>query len=83
VAPNLDWSPTFYFVDSANTVTNDGYAVLNLKVGYDFRKFEAFFQATNLTDRNYSGSVQVDSEIGFFFEPSNGRSAFVGLRWKM
>lgn len=35
VAPNLEWSPQTYFVDSANTTRNDKYAVLNLKAGYE------------------------------------------------
>ncbi|MGH9914388.1 MAG: TonB-dependent receptor domain-containing protein, partial [Pyrinomonadaceae bacterium] len=35
IAPNIDWSPASYFVNSANTDRNDKYAVLNLKGGYD------------------------------------------------
>lgn len=45
VALNADWSPAAYFVDSANTIRNDGYAVFNLKAGYDRRRFGVYFEA--------------------------------------
>ncbi len=87
VAPNLDWSPARYFVDSANTAVNTSYAILNLKAGYDWaagRNVLAsfYFEAANLTDRNYSGSVQVDNDLGRFFEPANGRSVYAGVSWR-
>ncbi|MCI0717417.1 MAG: TonB-dependent receptor [Acidobacteria bacterium] len=82
IAPSLDWSPASYFVDSANTARNDQYAVLNFKVGYDWRRIGFYFEAFNLTDRNYSGSVQVDNALGRYFEPANGRSLYGGLRWR-
>jgi iron complex outermembrane receptor protein len=81
IAPMLDWSPVVYFIDSANTVRNDQYAALNLKAGYDWRKFGLFLEAANLTDRNYSASVQVDAGDGHFYEPANRRSVYGGVRW--
>jgi iron complex outermembrane receptor protein len=83
IAPNIDWSPSTYFADSANTFSNDSYAVLNLKAGYDWRSFGLYFEAANLADRLYSASVVVDNELGRYLEPANRRSAFVGLRWRM
>jgi hypothetical protein len=47
-----------------------------------FQKF-GLFQGANLTDRIYSGSVSVDSAIHRFYEPSNGRSAFAGIRFRL
>ncbi len=87
VAPNLDWSPASYFVDSRNTAVNAGYAVMNLKAGYDWAAggnmvASFYFEAANLTNRNYSGSVQVDNALGRFFEPANGRSVYGGLSWR-
>jgi iron complex outermembrane receptor protein len=79
IAPNVDWSPASYFVDSANSLRNDSYAVFNLRAGYDRRRFGIFFEANNLGDRIYSGSVQVDAGNGRYFEPGNGRSAFGGF----
>jgi iron complex outermembrane receptor protein len=80
VAPNLDWSPATYFVNSPNTVKNDKYAVMNLRAGYDWNKFGIYVEGVNLTDRLYSASVQVDSDAGTFFQPSNGRSIIGGIR---
>jgi iron complex outermembrane receptor protein len=82
LAPLLDWSPATYFMDSANTARNDKYAVLSVRAGYDLRRATLYFEAANLTDRLYSGSVQVDNALGRFFEPSAGRSLHAGLRWR-
>jgi iron complex outermembrane receptor protein len=82
IAPNVDWSPATYFMDSANTARNDKYAVLNLRAGFDRGQWGIFFEANNLTDRLYSAAVQVDNDAGSFFEPSNGRSVSVGLRYR-
>ncbi|HKR11650.1 MAG TPA: TonB-dependent receptor [Pyrinomonadaceae bacterium] len=82
VAPNVDWSPATYFMDSANTAQNDKYAVLNVRAGFDRPRWSIFFEAQNLTDRLYSPAVQVDNEAGNFFEPANGRSASVGFRYR-
>ncbi|HJU56803.1 MAG TPA: TonB-dependent receptor [Pyrinomonadaceae bacterium] len=82
IAPNVDWSPATYFMDSANTARNDKYAVLNLRAGFDRQRWGIFFEGANLTDRLYSAAVQVDNEAGSFFEPSNGRSAYAGFRYR-
>jgi iron complex outermembrane receptor protein len=81
VAPNVEWSPATYFVDSANTVRNDKYTALNLKGGYDWERWGVYVEGANLTDRVYSPSVVVDAANGRFFEPANGRSLYVGLRF--
>jgi iron complex outermembrane receptor protein len=82
IAPSVDWSPATYFMDSANTARNDKYAVLNLRAGFDRQQWGIFFEAQNLTDRLYSASVQVDNDAGRFFEPANGRSAYVGFHYR-
>jgi iron complex outermembrane receptor protein len=82
VAPNLDASPASYFVDSANTTRNDSFAVFGLKAGYPIGGLTLFLDASNLTDEDYSGSVQVDNAIGRYLEPGNGRSVVVGLGWR-
>ncbi len=87
VAPNLDWSPARYFVNSLNTVANTAYAVLNLKAGFDWSasqnlRTSFYLEASNLTNRKYSASVQVDNALGRFFEPSDGRALYAGLSWR-
>lgn len=80
LAPNLDWSPSSYFVDSVNSVQNGNWAVINLRAGYDWSKIGIFLEAQNLTDRYYSGSVIVDDGAGRFFEPGVPRSVYGGVR---
>ncbi|HKX33084.1 MAG TPA: TonB-dependent receptor [Blastocatellia bacterium] len=82
IAPNVDWSPATYFMDSANTARNDKYAALNVRAGFDRKQWGIFFEANNLTNRLYSASVQVDNDAGRYFEPSNGRSIYVGWRYR-
>lgn len=82
IAPNVDWSPATYFLDSPNTVTNDKYAVLNVRAGFDWRQLGIVLEGANLTDRRYAASTQVDSAAGRYFEPGNGRSVSVGLRYR-
>ena len=40
-----------------------------------------FAAAQNLTNERYSGSVQVDNAANRYFEPSDARSFFAGMRW--
>ena len=40
-----------------------------------------FAAGENLTNRRYSGSVQVDNADGRSFEPSDGRSVYAGFQW--
>jgi iron complex outermembrane recepter protein len=82
VAPNIEWLPQGYYVNSSNTERTDKYSVLNLKAGKSWENFSLYMEASNLLDRKYSGTVQVDVESGRYYETSAGRSAYVGLRYK-
>jgi iron complex outermembrane recepter protein len=79
IAPNVDWSPAAYFVNSANTFRNDSYAVFNVRAGFDRTTYGIFFEGSNLINRIYSASVVVDDATNRFYEPANGRSAYVGF----
>lgn len=74
--------PTQYFVNSANRETNDGWATLNLRAEWAAPKLgaTAFVQASNLADRRYSASVQVDNANGRYHEPADGRAVYAGIR---
>jgi hypothetical protein len=41
----------------------------------------AFLEGRNLLDERYSGSVQVDNAAARFYEPSDRRAFYAGLRW--
>ncbi len=83
IAPAVDASPSPYFVDSANTASNARYVVWNLSAGWDGPAFGLFLQLTNLGDTVYSAAVQVDNDLGRYFEPADGRSVAGGIRWRM
>jgi iron complex outermembrane recepter protein len=72
------------YVDDVNSDAAPGYAVFNLRAGYEFRLGAArmflYGRLDNLFDRNYAGSLIVNDGNQRFFEPAAGRRLFVGLR---
>jgi iron complex outermembrane receptor protein len=82
LAPTLEWIPQSYFLDSQNTVTNDGWTNLSLRAEWATAYGMTLFAAgQNLADRRFSQSVQVDNAAGQYYEPADGRSFYAGLRW--
>ncbi|MFW6085165.1 MAG: TonB-dependent receptor family protein, partial [Gemmatimonadota bacterium] len=82
LSPNLEWVPGSYFVNSDNTVENDGWTSLGLRAEWKMTGtgLELFVEGRNLTDATYSGSVNVDDAAGRYFQPADGRSFVAGLR---
>ena len=60
------------------------YALFDIRLGYDHKptKLSVFFEGRNLTNKNYSSSVVVDSAVGRYFEPGDGRAFYGGLEWR-
>ena len=83
IAPRLESVPGSYFINSANTASNEGWTTLGLRVEWEFDRLglAAFASGQNLTDERYSASVQVDNAAGRSFEPADGRSFYLGMRW--
>jgi iron complex outermembrane receptor protein len=82
LAPSVEWVPQNYFLDSQNTVKNDGWTNLSLRAELATSFGMSLFAAgQNLTNRRFSQSVQVDNAAGKWFEPADGRSFYAGLRW--
>ena len=81
--PNLEWVPSSYFLDSANTEKNDGWAVLGFRTEWkvDSIGLLAFVELRNLTDVNYSPAVTVDDAAGQYFLPADARSIYGGVQW--
>jgi iron complex outermembrane receptor protein len=84
IAPSLEWVPDDLYVDSANTVTSDGWLTLGLRGEWDLAGLgaTAFVEARNLTDEVYSPTVSVDDGAGRYFQPADGRSLYAGVRWR-
>ena len=85
--PNVEWTPQSYFVDNANTLKSDGYAIWGLRLGYERENFSAYVEGRNLSDQKYISSVSVAGDLGGmdgnYFNPGTGRSVYAGmkLRW--
>lgn len=82
LAPSVEWVPQSYFVNSQNTVRNDGWTNVSLRAELATSHGMNLFAASqNLTNRLFSQSVQVDNAAGKWFEPADGRAFYAGLRW--
>jgi iron complex outermembrane receptor protein len=57
--PNVEWSPSDYPVDMANTLFADSYALLGFRLGWRSKHWNVFFDARNLTDERYAATTGV------------------------
>lgn len=93
IGPNVEWSPQKYYVDHANTVHADSYALLGFRIGKRSKSgFSWFAEARNLTDRKYAATTGVVDLVrpdnkgvpqDQLFLPGDGRSFFAGLEYRM
>ena len=83
VVPSVEWVPTAYYVNSANTEQNAAWSNVGLRAEWALQRTGAvlFASGQNLANRRYSASVQVDNAAGRFFEPADPRSFYLGMRW--
>lgn len=85
--PNVEWVPEAYFVDSANTLKTNSYALLGAKLGFDNGgPISAYLEVRNLTDKAYIASANIATIADAnspLFEPGNGRAVYGGIqvRW--
>ncbi|MBN9368677.1 MAG: TonB-dependent receptor [Comamonadaceae bacterium] len=87
VAPSLDWQPSRTWIDHANTVAADGFALLNLTLSGTLRGGWGWFvEGRNLTDRRYAATTAVQANArgldGAYYFPGDGRSVYAGLTWR-
>ena len=85
-ASSMENVPKAYFVNSANTNRTSAYLLGNFGMGYDYKPWNlsVFFQARNLSDKQYISAVQVDDANGNYFFPGDGRAFYGGIafRWR-
>jgi len=83
IVPSFETVPKSYFVDSRNTAKNAAWNSLGLRAEWSSQTtgLTAFAAGQNLLNRRYSASVQVDNAAGNYYEPSDARSFYAGLRW--
>ena len=84
VTPTLEWAPKGFFVNSANTVRNEGWFMLGARAEWQVAQLggSMFAEVRNLTNTVRSLSVQVDNAAGRYYEPSDRRAFYVGMRWE-
>jgi iron complex outermembrane receptor protein len=85
VGPNVEWVPEAYFVDNANTLDTEFYAIWGAKFGFERGIFTGYVEGRNLNDRKYIATTDIvalaqqDSPL---FWPGNGRAVYAGLQIK-
>ncbi|NYT35840.1 TonB-dependent receptor [Allopusillimonas soli] len=81
--PNVEWVPQAYYVDNANSVKTQSYALLGLRAGWETGPYSFYLDARNLTDRRYIASVSITDQANAgstLFEPGTGRAVFAGVQ---
>jgi len=87
IGPNVEWVPQAYYVDSANTLMTEPYALLGLKAGVDNGGTYSFYiEGRNLTNKTYIASASIIDKAtatSTLFEPGTGRAVYAGVkaRW--
>ena len=84
LAPNIEWVPNSYPVNTANTARTEAYFLFNIGAGYTYKPWNlsAFLLAQNLTDKSYISAVTVDDANGRYFLPGDGRAFYGGINWR-
>lgn len=84
--PNVEWAPEAYFVDNANTLKTEGYAIWGAKLGYEGETFSAYIEGRNLSDKAYISSASISGDVsgtdGAYFDPGTGRAIYGGVQVK-
>jgi len=84
--PNVEWVPEGYYVDNANSLKTDPYALLGAKAGYDFGNgLKMFVDGRNLLDKAYisnAGVAATATTSSALFNPGDGRAVYAGLEYR-
>lgn len=86
--PTLEWVPSHYAVDHAESLYAEGYAIWGLKGGYRPGEGLGFFvEGRNLSDTTYVATTGVIADArgqdSAQFLPGDGRSLYLGLEWRL
>jgi len=85
--PNIEWVPQSYFVDNANSLKTEPYAIWGLKAGVDNGgTYSMYVEARNIGNKAYIASANVINTANptlALFEPGSGRAVYAGVkaRW--
>jgi len=80
---NIRWIPEGPFVDTANTLRPEGYAIWGFNLGYSIDDaVQLYLNGENLADKNFianTGVVAVANANSRIFTPGQGRAIFAGV----
>jgi iron complex outermembrane receptor protein len=83
LAATVEWVPSDYYIDHANTFRADAYAVWGARVSWKNGSITAFVEGRNLSDRVYAATTGVVADAGGAdtaqFLPGDGRSFYTGV----
>jgi iron complex outermembrane receptor protein len=87
LGPNVEWVPEAYYVDSANTLETEAYAIWGAKIGFDNGgPITAYLEGRNLSDETYIASTSIATNVqgsdAALFEPGTGRAIYGGVQVK-
>lgn len=72
------------YVNDANSVTDKGYTLLHLNLGYNLSlakwKIMPFVGINNILDTIYNDNIRINAFGGRFYEPAATRNVFGGIR---
>ena len=78
--------PESYYVDSANTLKTEPYAIWGLKAGVDNGgAVSAYVEARNIANTAYIASASIlnrASATSTLFEPGAGRAVYAGVKYR-
>jgi iron complex outermembrane receptor protein len=87
MGPNVEWVPKAYYVDSANTLDTEPYALLGFKAAFDNGgRVSGYIEGRNLLNKHYISAtsvIDVATPASALFNPGDGRAVYAGLRVKL
>jgi iron complex outermembrane receptor protein len=86
IIPNIEWVPSAYYIDLANTIKTDNYLLTGLSVIYQHSdKLHWYFDAKNLNNQTYISTTlpipDANGTDGNYFYSGEGRGFTTGFRW--
>jgi iron complex outermembrane receptor protein len=86
IIPSIEWVPSAYYIDLANTVKTDNYLLTGLSIIYKHSdKLQWYFDAKNLNNQTYISTTlpipDAGGSDGNYFYSGEGRGFTTGLRW--
>jgi len=82
----LEWVPEAYYVDNANTVKSEDYALFGMRARLPLPgDLVLFLDGRNLFDRKYISSTSaapLARESSTLFNPGDGRAFYVGIEMR-